>query len=82
MLRASRYFATTNFNRVATYAHGEYRNRYFSRAFGRFLQQELCADTVPFDDADPETYKRGKEIIRLFYPDMLKKDWPDTLPDY
>jgi len=59
-----------------------YRNRYFSRAFGRFLQQELCADSVPSGDADPEAYKRGREFIRFFYADMLKKEWPDALPDY
>jgi len=62
--------------------HG-YRYRYFSRAFGRFLQQELCANSVPpSGDADSDAYKRGKEFIRVFYPEMLKDDWPNALPDY
>ena len=61
--------------------HG-YRHRYFSREFGTFLQQELCGEVIPSDIADPETYKRGREFIRLFYPDMLKKEWPNALPDY
>jgi hypothetical protein len=59
-----------------------HRNQYFSRSFGRFLQQELCADSIPPDHADPEVYKRGKEFIRFYYPNMLKKEWLAALPDY
>ena len=59
-----------------------HRNRYFSKAFGRFLQQELCADSIPSGDADPEAYNRGKEFIGFYYPEMLKKEWLDVLPDY
>ena len=59
-----------------------YRYRYFSRAFGRFLQQELCAESIPPDHANPEAYIRGKEFIRLYYPEMLKSEWLDALPDY
>jgi hypothetical protein len=61
--------------------HG-YRYRYFSRDFGRFLQRELFANSAPCGNADSDAYKRGKEFIRVFYPEMLKDDWPNELPGY
>jgi len=59
-----------------------YQNRYFSRPFAKFLQNELCPESIPQDIADIESFKRDREFIRLFYPEMTKKDWPNLLPDY
>ena len=58
-----------------------HENRYYSRDFAAFLQEELCDNSIP-DDVDPAAYKRGKDFIGIFYSDMLNKDWPNTLPDY
>lgn len=59
-----------------------YQNRYFSSDFARFLQTELCSETIPADVADSEAYKRNREFILYFYPEMAKQNWPDALPDY
>lgn len=61
--------------------HG-YQNRYFSRGYARFLQQELCADTTPTDVVDAEEVKRDCDFVRYYYPEMMKHEWPDSLPDY
>lgn len=59
-----------------------YQNRYFSRKFAEFLQAEICPDDLPNDVADIEGFKRDRDFVRFFYPEMTKKDWPNVLPDY
>ncbi|MCA1633985.1 MAG: hypothetical protein LC802_09780 [Acidobacteria bacterium] len=59
-----------------------HQNRYISRAFAQFLQRELCSDEIPSDVADVETFKRDREFVRLFYPEMTRREWPNELPDY
>ena len=59
-----------------------HKNRYFSRPFAKFLQEELCPDAIPQDIADRDSFKRDREFIQAFYPEMTKKHWPDVLPDY
>jgi hypothetical protein len=59
-----------------------YQNRYFSRRFAQFLQAEICPDDIPTDLADVEVFKRDREFVRTFYPEMARKDWSEVLPEY
>ena len=59
-----------------------YQNRYFSRNYAQFLQAELYSGTIPADVADSEVYKRNKEFVLYFYPEMTKQGWPDVLSEY
>jgi hypothetical protein len=59
-----------------------YQNHYFSRRFAQFLQEELNPDAIPPDVMDEEEFRRSREFLRAFYPEMTSKQWPDRLPDY
>lgn len=66
---------------LAVIAQG-HRYRYYSQGFARFLQAELCSPTVPPDVEDPAEYRRAREFIRYYYPQMFESKWVDVLPRY
>lgn len=62
---------------VSVVWHG-YQHRYFSRAFGRFLKDEIC-NTAPHG---VEHGTRNCTFAREYYPEMFASDWLARLPHY
>jgi hypothetical protein len=62
--------------------HG-YQNRYYSREFAAFLQQELILSlTASGQSPDYTGQPRDREFLAQYYPAMTDKDWPLSLPCY
>lgn len=61
-----------------------YRYNYFSKKFAEFLQEELCSLTPEglTSKYDSLVYFRDREFIGIFYPEMLKESWTQSMPDY
>lgn len=62
---------------LAVIWHG-YQNRYLSRDFGDFLQEEICGRAA----RSRPTGVRNCEFARAYYPDMFEPGWSDALPNY
>ncbi|MCK9392169.1 MAG: hypothetical protein M0Q01_11465 [Syntrophales bacterium] len=59
-----------------------WKYQYFSRKYGKFIQDELCAKIPPPDVFDREKYERDRNFIISFYPEMMEEKWLLWLPDY
>ena len=59
-----------------------YNNRYFNKNYARFIQEELCPEIIPTDVVDIEEFKRDRNFIRFFYPEMFQREWSNVLPKY
>lgn len=58
--------------------------KYFSKGFVMVVFEEICTKN-PKDLITKEdylNYNRNRDFISIFYPDFLKKDWINTMPDY